>query len=192
MVARGENMQKIIVFGLTEEETEIIRDCGLQFELIPCNVYQDVIAYYADLTIINPKVLDNEARSCFEEFYREIDPTNEKVILTSEDRAFDGISFVEIIPNLFEYPDSIQMILMKRLKDTKRDVDFSRRIMLAIKILHIISQTPGITTRKIIEMVEGTSDRSVKRYIRSLQAAGIMIEYQNKGWFCLMEPKHLL
>ena len=93
---------------------------------------------------------------------------------------------------MFEYPDSIPLILMKNLKRTRRDVDYSRRIMLAIKILHLIMRNPGITTRKLTEKVEGVSSRSVKRYIRSLQAAGILIDYQDKGWVCQMDPGEIL
>ena len=81
---------------------------------------------------------------------------------------------------------------MKNLKKTRRDVDYSRRIMLAIKILHLIRRNPGITSRKLSEMVEGVSIRSVKRYIRSLQAAGILIDYHDKGWVCEMDPGEIL
>ena len=185
-------MSKVILFGLTEEETNIIEDSGLRCDWMIYDVYQDVIAHYADLTVIDPDALDNEGRICLTNFFKEIDPVDEKVILTSEDPAFNGISFVEAIPDLFEYPDSIPVILMRNLKKTRRDVDYSRRIMLAIKILHLIRRNPGITSRKLSEMVEGVSIRSVKRYIRSLQAAGILIDYQDKGWVCEMDPGEIL
>lgn len=185
-------MSKVILFGLTEEEINIIENSGLSCEWMVYDVYQDVIAHYADFTVINPEALDEEGRICLADFFKEIDAVDEKVILTSEDHAFKGISFVETIPDLFEYPDSIPLILMKNLKRTRRDVDYSRRIMLAIKILHLIMRNPGITTRKFTEKVEGVSSRSVKRYIRSLQAAGILIDYQDKGWVCQMDPGEIL
>ncbi len=192
MFSGGASMSKVILFGLTEEEISIIEDSGLRCDWMICDVYQDVIAHYADLTVINPDALDHEGRICLTNYFKEIDPVDEKVILTSEDPAFNGISFVEAIPDLFEYPDSIPVILMRNLKKTRRDVDYSRRIMLAIKILHLIRRNPGITSRKLSEMVEGVSIRSVKRYIRSLQAAGILIDYQDKGWVCEMDPGEIL
>ena len=169
----------------------MIRNCGLNFELLCYFDYRDVIAHYAELTIINPAAFADDENNCVAEFFKEIDTVDERVILTDEDKAFEGISFVEMIPDLFDYHESIPLILMKNLKETKRDVGFSRRIMLAIKILHLISQNPGITTSELTKKVEGTSDRSVKRYIRSLQAAGILIEYENRGWTCMMDPREI-
>ena len=184
-------MDRIILFGLSDEETDIIRECGLRFELLHFDDYRDVLAYYAELLIINPQALDDEGRSALTEYYREIDPCDERVILANIDEAFKGISFVETIEDFFDYPESIPVILMRILKKTKRDVDFSRRIMLAMKILKAIEDHPGITTKQISERVE-QSDRSTKRYIRSLQAAGIMIEYQNKGWICVQNIREIL
>ena len=185
-------MQKVILFGLTEAEADIVRDSGLQCEWAVYDIYQDVIAHYADLTIINPAALDEEGKTALAGFYREIDPIEEKVILVAEDENFSGLSFVETIEDLFEYPDSVPLILMKKLKETRRDVDYSRRIMLAIRILRLISLNPGITTRQLTEKVEGISCRSVKRYVRSLQAAGILIDYEDKGWICQMDPREIL
>ena len=98
------------------------------------------------------------------------------------------MSFIEIIPDFFDFPDSVPLIIMKNLKETKRDVDFSRRIMYAIKIIRLIEEKPGITTKEIGIKTE-LSERSVKRYIRSIQAADVMIEYRNKGWYCDMDPR---
>lgn len=184
-------MDRIILFGLSEEETDIIRGCGLKIELLPVEDYRDVLAYYAALFIINPLMLDEEGRNALTEFYREIDPCDEKVILTNSDISFKGISFVEVIEDFFDFPESIPIILMRNLKKTKRDVDFSRRIMLAIKIQKTIEDYPGITTKQIAELTE-QSERSIKRYIRSLQAAGIMIEYRNKGWICIHDIREIL
>lgn len=184
-----ELLPKIILYGLKDTEIDTIRDSGLRAEYFIFDCYTDVIAHYAELTIVNPQALDAEEKACLEDFFKQIDPTDEKVIMTAEDDAFRGISFVETISDFFDYPKSIPVILMKNLKETKRDVDFSRRIMLAIKVLYLILQNPGITTRQITEKIEGISDRSVKRYIRSLQAAGMLIEYRNKGWVCDMDPR---
>lgn len=183
---------KIILFGLNDSQIDLIRDSGLRATFFIFDYYTDVIAHYAELTILNTEKMDTDEKKCLADFYREIDPTDEHVILTSEDNSFCNISFVETIADFFDYPESVPLILMKKLKETKRDVDFSRRIMMAIKVLHLISENPGITTHQLVEKVEGTSDRSVKRYIRSLQAAGIMIDYRNKGWICDMDPRDIL
>ena len=181
-------MQKVIIYGLSAEEENIIRTSGLQCEWLVYDVYQDVLAHYADLTIINPHALDEEGRSCLNEYFHEIDPVDEKVIMTKDAPDFRNISFVEIIPDFFDFPDSISLIIMKNLKETKRDVDFSRRIMYAIKIMRLIEDNPGITTKEISNRTE-LSERSVKRYIRSIQTADVMIEYRNKGWYCDVDPR---
>ena len=105
--------------------------------------------------------------------------------------AFSVGQKAEVIPDLFDFPESIHIVLMKALKETKRDVDFSARIMLAIKIMKLIENNPGITTKQISERIE-CSDRSTKRYINSLRSAGLMIEYQNRGWSFIMDPLELI
>lgn len=184
-------METIIVYGLNEKERGIIEGCGLKCEVIGTNIYQDVIAQYANLTIINPFALEETEKASLLEFYQEIDPVDEKVILTSLDEGFSNLSFVEMIPDLFDDPERVSVVLMKYMKETKRDIDFSRRIMLAIKILHLISQNPGISSKELADNTE-ISVRSVRRYIRSIQAAGILLEFRNKGWYCLVDPRELL
>lgn len=181
-------MQKVILYGLSAEEESIIRDSGLQCEWLVYDVYQDVLAHYAELSIINPDALDEEGLSALSGFFHEIDPIDEKVIMTKNAPEFCDVSFVEIIPDFFEFPDSIPLMIMKNLKETKRDVDFSRRIMYAIKIMRLIEENSGITTKEISNRTE-LSERSVKRYIRSIQAADVMIEYRNKGWYCDVDPR---
>ena len=184
-------MEKIILFGLSENEMDMIRNCGLRYDYFPFEVWQDVVAHYAELSIINPRTLEDSEKKALAEFYHDIDPCDEKVILTNEDPNFRGISFIEVIPDLFDFPESIHIVLMKALKETKRDVDFSVRIMLAIKIMKLIENNPGITTKQISERIE-CSDRSTKRYINSLRSAGLMIEYQNRGWSFIMDPLELI
>ena len=89
--------------------------------------------------------------------------------------------FLEIISDVED--NILKTTILRCLRDTAKDVDFSRRIMLSLKVMKCICNHPGISTKELALAVE-ISERSVKRYIDTLRMAGAMIEYVNKGWKC--------
>ena len=66
---------------------------------------------------------------------------------------------------------------------SQKAASFSKKLADGIKILSFIRNRPGITTRELSETME-LSQRTIQRYIASLQAAGEWIEYNRakKGW----------
>ena len=77
----------------------------------------------------------------------------------------------------------LKYLLLSAHKTAKGLHDFSSRLALAIRILKLIEQHPGITSGELAETVE-ISRRSVQRYIETLRMAGEWVEYDTslRGW----------
>lgn len=184
-------MTKLLALGLDEAQLEMVREVELAFELLDTDCYTDAIAQYADLTIINPESLTDEELEVLGNFYREIDPAGEQVIVTGSAPALEGISFVSFVPEFFDEGFNRTIAVMKRVKETQKQENFSRRLANCFRVLKLIEGNPGISTAEISRRSE-IPEASVRRYIRSLQAALILIEYRNRGWYLLLDPSETL
>ena len=184
-------MPTILYYGLTDAELEKVEEIQLSFDLVEAGCATDVMALYAELAIIDPTTLPEGDVEALAEFYREIDPIDERVILSAPVPGFEGISCVDVVPEFFDEGYDRTIAVMRRLKETKRDIDISRRITNSILILKLIGENPGITTAELARRTE-LSERTVRRYIRSLQAAMVLIDYEDRGWRLLMDPRELV
>lgn len=173
----------IMVYGLTASQIEIMMrelpECD--FKCAEC--WQDVIALPADLVIVNPKEVSSEGVDTLAQFYREIEPSPERLVLTSPCERLEKIKNVEFIEDLFVEPYKIRGVTLRCLHETIKDVDYSRKLVLGLAIMRAICKYPGIKTKEISVMTE-LSQRSVKRYIEALRMAGADIDYVAKGWHC--------
>lgn len=173
----------ILLYGLNVNQIgTMIREvpeCDYRY----AKCWQDVIAIPADLLIVNPMEVGEEGLEVLAQFYKEIEPSPEQLILSEPCDMLESIESVEYIENLFEEPYKVRTIVLRYLHKTVKDIDYSRRISLGLNIMRIICKYPKITTKEISEMTE-LSQRSVKRYIDTLRMAGADIEYDGKGWQC--------
>ncbi len=173
----------IMMYGLTAGQIEIMMRELTQCDYRYAECWQDVIAIPADLVIVNPTEVSLEGIDVLAQFYREIEPSAERLVLTAPCEKLEKNKNVEFIENLFERPDRIRGVALRYLHETIKDVDYSRKLVLGLTIMRAICKYPGITTKEISEMTE-LSIRSVKRYIDALRMAGADIDYVKKGWHC--------
>ena len=184
-------MPTILYYGLTDDDMRKVEEIQLDFDLVEAGCATDVMALYAELAIIDPTTIPADEVESLAEFYREIDPIDERAIIAGPAEGFEGISCVDVVPEFFDEGYDRTIAVMRRLKETKRDIDISRRITNSILILKLIGGNPGITTAELSRRTE-LSERTVRRYIRSLQAALIPISYEDRGWKLLMDPRELV
>jgi hypothetical protein len=174
---------KILLYGLSAEEMQKVMKVASENLYIYTETWQDIIAVYANLSIVNPNKLSEEAKLAIAQFYKEIEPAESRLVLTCECKEFNGIKNVEICKNMFQEEAIVKTTILRCLHENERDIDFSRRLMLALKIMKCICNHPGKSTKELAQALE-ISDRSVKRYIEALRTAGADIVYENKGWKC--------
>lgn len=174
---------KIMLYGLSADEMKKVMKASPESLYMYTETWQDIIAIYANLIIANPNMLSDEAQKAIAQYYKEIEPSPEKLLLTSQCKELEGIKSVEICGNMFKEDTILRTTILRCLHDTERDVDFSRRIMIALKIMRCICNHPGISTKELAQVIE-MHERSIKRYIEALRTAGADIIYEKKGWKC--------
>ena len=173
----------IMFYGLNANEMEKIMKITPKSCYIYAEHWQDIIAISADIIVVNPISIGEEGIGAIAEFYKEIEPSENSLILTEPCNVCCGIKKIEIVPNLFEEDAILRTTILRCMRSTATDVDFSRRLALSLLIMKYICKYPGLSTKELAQMVE-ISERSVKRYIDTLRTAGADIEYENKGWHC--------
>lgn len=179
----GKTRHVILVYGLNANQIGMMMRELSEHDYRYAKCWQDVIAIPADLVIVNPKKVSAEGLEVLAQFYKEIEPSPERLILSEPCEILEKISNVEYIENLFEEPYRIRTVALRCLHETVKDVDYSRKLVLGLTIMRFICKYPGITTKEISEITE-LSQRSVKRYIDALRTAGADIDFEGKGWHC--------
>lgn len=174
---------EIMMFGLSTEEMQKVMKVSPESIYIYAEDWQDIVAVSADMVIANPDAINEEGQEVIAEFYKEIEPSPESLILTNRCNELTGIKGIEIYENLFLEENILRTTILRCFRETANDVDFSRRIMISLKVMKYICNHPGISTKELALAVE-VSERSIKRYIETLRMAGADIIFENKGWKC--------
>lgn len=178
---------RIITYGLTNEENSIILKNipAHDYKVINTECATDIIAFSASAVIINAAKLSNDDYNMITDYYTEINGcTYETVIwigapvpqgaLKKQFKCYESFDMIE---------NNLKYILLSAHSKSQKAASFSKKLADGIKILSFIRNRPGITTRELSETME-LSQRTIQRYIASLQAAGEWIEYNKakKGW----------
>lgn len=177
--------KRIMLFGINDDEIALLMKNLSQCDFTYADVWTDIIALPADLVVANLKSINDDEISVIYDYYKQIEPSPEQIIITNSKNREEKIKSVRYVNNLFESERLTRTTILSALHDTLRDVDFSRRMVLTLKIMRSICNHPGITTKEISEMEE-ISERSVKRYIDTLRMSGAIIDYKERGWHCDM------
>ena len=180
---KEKNRHLIMMFGLAANQIELIMRELPQCDYRYAECWQDIIALSADLIILNPSELSMEEIAVLTQYYKEIEPSTERLIITEPCKEMEKIKNVEYMEALFEESYRIRTLALRCLHETVKDVDYSRKLVLSLTIMRVICKHPGITTNEISKITE-LSPRSVNRYIDALRMAGADIEYREKGWHC--------
>ncbi len=195
----GEKMYRIeyvAALGLSEAECARIRrvlpvkDC----ELVQLDNVSELYPYPNIAVIIRGSALDAAQLEDVENYFKEYDyALSETVIWIGDPRPTGKPG--RIVKSYDSYDallGSLKYLLLTAHKAAKGLHDFSSQIALAIRILKLIEQRPGITSGELAEKLE-ISRRSVQRYIETLRMAGEWVEYDasRRGW-TLVENQSLL
>lgn len=183
--------QYITVYGLEKEQYDIVKKAlkSLKADYMirdpDALVEEDLIGFNSTVLIINSEKLSDEGRVMLFEFYKELCGQFDETVVwlgkiplpTELEKAFKHYeSFDDMI-------DELKYILFNARKRRSKSVEFCKVLTYGIQILSLIRNKPGIKTSEIIEKTE-LPQRTVQRYIKSLQVAGEHIEYDYKlkGW----------
>lgn len=178
---------RIITYGLTDKEnSSILKNIpASDYKVMNTECATDIIAFSASAVLINAAKLSNNDYNMIIDYYTEINGcTYETVIwigmpvpqgaLKKQFKCYESFDMIE---------DNLKYILFSAHSKPQKAASFSKKLADGIKILSLIRNRPGITTRELAETME-LSQRTIQRYIASLQAANEWIEYNRakKGW----------
>lgn len=92
-------------------------------------------------------------------------------------------SYVKAYPDFCSIEENLKFLLLTAHRKMKKVEGHSRMLADSLLILAMVRKFPGISTQQLVERT-GISERSVQRYIKSIQATGEWLEYNRskRGW----------
>ena len=179
--------RKIITYGLTAEQNEYTASClpNRNFEILVSETPTDLIAIDCAAAIINGCALAEESAELLFGYFREINGcTDETLVWIGEPyppkdlrKMFRCYSSFETIREKLKY------LLLSAYAKSRKATEYSTKLLIGLKILSLIRNHPGITTKELADQVS-IPVRTTQRTIAALQAAGEWIEYDRtlRGW----------
>ncbi|MBO4913911.1 MAG: helix-turn-helix domain-containing protein [Oscillospiraceae bacterium] len=196
----GEELRRIeyvATLGLSSAECAQVervlptKDC----QLLPIENRTELYVYPCIAIIIRGGALDAEQLNELEDYFREYDyVVAETVVWIGEPKPSGKLGRIVKSYDSFEaLLGGLKYLLLSAHKTAKGLHDFSSKIALAIRMLKLIEQRPGITSDKLAEELE-ISRRSVQRYIETMRMAGEWVEYDAslRGWKLVSNQSLLL
>ena len=182
-------------FGLSDEQISIIKENipTKNCEVMDTDCFSDIVACSEMAIIVVWDKLSEDDRILLIEFYTEIAPFSETLVLIGDAKVPDKLKKeVSIYATFEEFASNVKYILLSAYRKTKKNVNFSTALANSILILNMIRKKPYVTTKELAEKLE-RSERTVQRYIETLRVAGEWIEYDlsHRGWI-LQEGKSIL
>ena len=176
----------IAVYGLREEEISYIsknlpqKEC----EVMDTDDVADIIAVSEFAVIIRTEGLNKAGLEMLFEFYSEIAPFSESVIMIGNVEIPGSLkNGITVYEDFDSAKANLKYLLLSAYRKQKKTENFSATLANAITILSLIRKKPYITSTELANQLE-LSQRSIQRYIETLRVAGEWIEYDttNKGW----------
>ena len=190
-------MEYVATLGLSEAECAQVerllptKDC----ELLPIENYTELYACPNIAIIIRGSSLSTGQLEEVENYFKEYDYTvSETVVWIGGSKPSGRLSRIAKSYDSFDaLIGDLKYLLLTAHKTAKGLHDFSSQIALAIRLLKLIEQRPGITSNELAEKLE-ISRRSVQRYIETLRMAGEWVEYDTsrRGWSLVKNQSLLL
>ena len=182
-------------FGLSDEQISIIKENipTKNCEVMDTDCFSDIVACSEMAIIVMWDKLSEDDRILLIEFYTEIAPFSETLVLIGDAKVPDKLKKeVSIYATFEEFASNVKYILLSAYRKTKKNVNFSTTLANSILILNMIRKKPYVTTKELAEKLE-RSERTVQRYIETLRVAGELIDYDlsHRGWI-LQEGKSIL
>ena len=182
-------------YGLSYVQNEVIRSNvpTKKCDVMDTDCFSDIVACSEMAIIVMWDKLDADEKTLLIDFYTEIAPYSEILILIGEPDIPDELrKEVSIYQSFEEFASNAKYILLSAYRHSKKNENFSSTLANSIMILSIIRNKPFVTTKEISQKLE-LSDRTIQRYIETLRVAGEWIEYDvnRRGW-TLKEGKSIL
>lgn len=187
----------ILVYGITDDEFAVVVDSlpNKEIRIIDCSdCFTDIIALPYIAAIINPAHLTKDDAETLNEYVDEVQYFTERFVFTKQDDILELLSknLKYTVLEGDEFSDKLKYVLLEASRSEKKHDTYSETIAQTIRVLAEIRKHPYITTAQLAEKIERTQ-RTVQRYITTLNCAGEFIEYdrKKKGWY-LFENKSVL
>ena len=182
-------------YGLSEAQLEIIKANipTKKCEVMETESFSDIVACSEMAIVVIWDKLTVDDKSLLIDFYSEIAPFSETMILIGEPHIPEELKKeVSVYPTFEEFSDKAKYVLLSAYRRSKKNENFSATLANSIMILSLIRNKPFVTTKELAEKLE-LSERTVQRYIETLRVAGEWIEYDvsRRGWM-LSEGKSML
>ena len=188
----------VLLYGVPHDETNVIlKEIPYKYiRVFDCtDCFTDIIALPYIAVVINPDILVEENIDYFNYMAESLLYFSEKIIFTKPHPILSLLSSkvkYTVLNGVVEIKAKFKYLILDTIKSSKRSLNYSSTISQTIRILSEIRKTPYITTIELSKIIE-RSQKTVLRYITTLNCAGEFIEYdkKKKGWF-LFENKSLL
>lgn len=184
----------IMVYGLTKKQISIIIKNiprNLKTVITKADCYLDIFVLpIAEFYIVDSKKVKTEDMENFNECYVETFYKNTTYFMSKEKRLKKHHKFFK---NEKDFEKNISYVILGFISEHKKRAAFSEQIANVLYVLKRILAKPYITTKEIAEELE-LSERSVQRYIETLNIAGELIFYDTKkhGWYLFDGESYLL
>ena len=180
------NKMLIGTFGLSDDQIASlesnlpVKKC----EIMDTDCFSDIVAISEMAIIVMWEKLSVDDRSLLIDFYSDIAPFSETMILIGDVDIPDELKkHVFIYDSFDDFSVNMKYVLLGAYRKSKKNENFSSTLANTIIILSQIRHKPFVTTKELAEKLE-LSERTIQRYIETLRVAGEWIEYDTsrKGW----------
>lgn len=184
----------IMVYGLTKKQISIISKNiprNLKTVITKADCYLDIFVLpIAEFYIVDSKKVKTEDMENFNECYVETFYKNTTYFMSKEKRLKKHHKFFK---DEKDFEKNIAYVILGFISEHKKRAAFSEQIANVLYVLKRILSKPYITTKEISEELE-LSERSIQRYIETLNIAGEEIFYDTKkhGWYLFDGESYLL
>jgi biotin operon repressor len=179
--------KKVFTYGLSEEENAKVRKAlpSKEYRLIGDECITSALAKTYTAVILNADAMVQDEIDEVRGYYLDIGCcTDETMIwLGSVPVPAKMKSYVKAYPDFCSIEENLKFLLLTAHRKTKKVEGHSRMLADSLLILAMVRKFPGISTQQLVERT-GISERSVQRYIKSIQATGEWLEYNRskRGW----------
>ena len=179
--------KQVFTYGLSEEENAKVRKAlpSKEYGLIDDECITSLLAKRYTAAILNTDAMVQDEIDEVCGFYLDIGCcTDETLIWLGGVPVPSGMkTYVKAYPSFSSMEENLKFLLLTAHRKTKKVEGHSRMLADSLLILSMVRKFPGISTNQLVERT-GISERSVQRYIKSIQATGEGLEYNRskRGW----------
>jgi len=167
--------KQVFTYGLREEENAKVRKAlpSKEYGLIDDECITSLLAKNYTAVILNTDAMVQDEIDEVCGYYLNIGCcTDETLVWLGRAPVPAGMkTYVKAYPDFSGIEENLKFLLLTAHRKTKKVEGHSRMLADSLLILSMVRKFPGISTQQLVERT-GISERSVQRYIKSIQATG--------------------